>query len=146
MRPRPTWILSVMSSSNLELVRSLYEAWEVGDWSSIEWADPEIEFVIADGPDPSSRTGRAGMRAAWRGLLGAWEGYQAEAQEFRELDSERVYVKIKVSGRGKASGLQLQKPTANVFTIRAGKVTRLAIYWDSENALAELARRSEGSA
>jgi hypothetical protein len=30
-----------------------------------------------------------------------------------------------------------------VFTIRAGKVTRLAIYWDSENALAELAPGSQ---
>jgi ketosteroid isomerase-like protein len=132
-----------MSSSNLDLVRSLYEAWEVGDWSSVEWADPEIEFVIADGPDPSSRSGRAAMREAWLGLLSAWEGYQAQAQEFRELDGERVYVTISVSGRGKASGLQLEKPTANVFTIRAGKVTRLAIYWDSENALAELAPGSQ---
>jgi ketosteroid isomerase-like protein len=143
MRPLAMWILSVMSSSNLDLVRSLYEAWELGDWSSIEWADPEIEFVIADGPDPSSRSGRAAMAEAWRGLLGAWEGYQAEAQEFRELDSERVYVTIKVSGRGRASGLQLEKPTANVFTIREGKVRRLAIYWDSENALAELAPGSK---
>ncbi|HEV7585491.1 MAG TPA: hypothetical protein VGO14_06900, partial [Solirubrobacteraceae bacterium] len=67
----------------------------------------------------------------------------AEALEFRELDSERVYVTIKVSGRGRASGLQLEKPTANVFTIREGKVRRLAIYWDSENALAELAPGSE---
>jgi hypothetical protein len=41
-------------SENLDLVRSLYVAFEEGDYSSVEWADSEIEFVIADGPDPGS--------------------------------------------------------------------------------------------
>jgi hypothetical protein len=37
-------------SANLEVVRSLYAARERGDWSSTQWGDPEIEYVIADGP------------------------------------------------------------------------------------------------
>jgi hypothetical protein len=32
-------------SANLGLVRSLFEAWERGDYSSTGWADPQIEFV-----------------------------------------------------------------------------------------------------
>jgi hypothetical protein len=35
----------------------LYADWERGDYSSVEWADPLIEFGFADGPDRGGVTG-----------------------------------------------------------------------------------------
>lgn len=129
---------SPMASANLELVRSIYTYWDRADWRLGEWTDPEMELAIADGPDPASWTGLRAITAGWRDFLSTWQGYRAEAQEYREIDGERVYVLIRISGRGKTSGVEMGNLAANLFTLRSGKVTRLVIYWDPENALADL--------
>jgi ketosteroid isomerase-like protein len=138
-----------MASPNLDLVRSIYADRERGDWSSAEWADPEIEFVIADGPVPLSSTGVAQMAANWREWLSAWRDYSLQADEFRELDAERVLVLHHYSGRGKTSGLELgymQTKAAILLHIRDGKVTRLVGYNDRERAFADLGLAPEGDA
>ena len=131
-----------MASENLNLVRSIFARWDRGDYSSTQWADPEIEFVIPYGPDAISTTGLAGMEAGWRSFLSTWEeGYRAEADEYRELDDERVLVTNTYNGRGKTSGMnvrQIDARGATVVHIRSGKVTRLVLYWDLEQALADL--------
>ena len=131
-----------MSRENVELVSSIYVPWGRGDFRSVEWAHPEIEFVLADlGPDGGSWRGLSAMADAWRTYLGAWEEYRTEADEYRELDDERVLVLLHLSGRGKTSGVQLGKirtTAANLFHVRGGRVTRLVLCTDRERALADL--------
>lgn len=130
-----------MSSAKLDLVRSILVAWERGDFSSAEWAHPEIEFTIPDGPSPGSWTGVAGMAAGYRDFIDVWEDPRGEAEEFRELDDERVLVVVRRSGRGKGSGLDvrgMRTQGAILFHIRSDEVTRLVVYWDNINALADL--------
>src|SRR5690349_17885149 len=120
-------------SENLDIVRSIYADWERGDFRSSEWAHPEVEFVIADGPEPFATTGIAAMAGRWRNWLGAWEGYSLEADEFRELDGERVLVLSRYRGRGKTSGLELARVQAKAATlhyVREGKVTKFVGYND----------------
>ena len=129
-------------SANVDLVRSIYAAWERGDYSSVEWAHPEIEFVRTDSPSAGSWTGLAGMAEGWREWLSAWEELRLKADEYRELDDERVLVLVHWSGgRGKTSGLeigQMRTKGASVFHVRGGKVTRLVLYLDIDHALADL--------
>ena len=50
-----------MASANVDLVLSIYAAWDRGDYESTEWAHPDIEWVRAHGPDPGTWTGVAGL-------------------------------------------------------------------------------------
>jgi ketosteroid isomerase-like protein len=137
-----------MSRENLDLVRAIFAAWECGDFSSAEWADPEIEFVVADGPAPGSWSGLAGMAEGFRGTLSAWQEWSVEADEYGELDGGRVLVLNHYSGRGRASGLelgQIRAKGANLFHVRDGKVTRVVAYFNRERALAELGLAAEAS-
>jgi hypothetical protein len=97
----------------LDLVRSTFAAWERGDYSSAEWAHPEIEFVLADGPAPGRWTGLAGMAEGWPGFLSAWDEFSVDAEEYRELDGERVLVLNHWSGRGATSGVELGQMRTN---------------------------------
>jgi ketosteroid isomerase-like protein len=127
-------------SENLDLVRSIYTAWECGDFGSVEWAHSEIEFE-AIGFDPIKAKGVAAMAERWREWMSAWSNYRSEADEYRELDSERVLVLMRHGGRGKASGMeveQLDRQGANVFHVRDGQVVKLALYWDRDRALTDL--------
>jgi ketosteroid isomerase-like protein len=66
-------------SANIDLVRSIYAACARGDYSSVDWAHPEIEFVI-EGVEPGSWTGRSKMARAWGSWLSAWEEHRVEVQ------------------------------------------------------------------
>jgi ketosteroid isomerase-like protein len=128
-------------SSNVDLVRSLYTAWERGDWDSTDWADEEIEYVWADGPHPGRWTGRAGMAKGFRDFLSAWDVWRARAVEYRELDDERVLALTQWSGRGKSSGMdigQMHSKGAALFHVRDEKVTKLVAYLDRDRAFADL--------
>jgi hypothetical protein len=103
--------------------------------------DPEIEFVMLDGPFPGKWLGLAGMTEGWREVLNAWKGYRVEAARYWTLDDECVLVLTHQTGHGKASGFdlgQMQTENATLFDVTDGKVTRLVIYWDGGRAIDDL--------
>ena len=126
-------------AENLDLVSSIYTDWERGDFRSVDWAPPEIVFE-STGFDSTRTTGIIEMGQRWRDWMGVSQDYRTEAEEFRELDGGRVLVLMHYGGRGKASGVGIEgvkTQGANVFDIRDGKLTRLALYWNREDALAD---------
>ncbi len=129
-------------SENLNLVRSIFAAWERGDFSSADWADPEIEFIQVDGPEPSHTTGLAGMAASWSARRNVFAHVRVEAEEMHELGEARVLVLVRNHARAKVSGIEIEQlggaRTAQVWHIRDGKVAKLVIYWERERAFADI--------
>jgi hypothetical protein len=140
-------------SANRDLVRSIYARWERGDYSSTEWAHPEIEFVFADGPSPGNWTGRARMAEGWRDFFSAWEDRRVDVDEYRDLDGGRVLVLEDRSARAKISGLRIGKKVGETrskggeplpYPRRQGH--GFVTYFDRENAFADLGLAPEAGA
>ncbi len=94
-----------------------------------------------DGLNPGALWGVAALEDNWREFQGAWEDYAMKAEDDRQLADERILVMVRLSGRGKASGLEVAQTgsrAATIFTVREGKVRKLVVYWDGELALADL--------
>jgi len=128
-------------SENLDLVRSIYAGHEGGDYSRVDWAHPDIEYLIADGPTPSTFRGLAELAAGMRESLSAWQNLRTTVDEYRELDEKRVLVLLRYSGRGKTSGLELDALStrgADLIEIHEGKVTKIVKYYVLDRALADL--------
>ena len=138
---RAAGVADSLMSPNLDLVRSIYAAHERGDYSSVEWAHSDIEYVVADGPSPGTWRGLAAVAEHFRDWLNAWEDLRSEAEEYRELDDERVLVLVRFGGRGKTSSLELgdiAPKGAAMYNVHDSKVTKLVTYFDGNQALADL--------
>ena len=124
---------------SIDVVRSIYAGWERGDFSSIEWADPEIEFAFADGPEPGRWKGLDAMSRHYAEWLRGWKDFAAAPERFIAVDAERVLVLVHNTARGRSSGVELDaRSVANLFEVRNGKVTSLTQYMDRGRALADL--------
>jgi hypothetical protein len=128
-------------SENVRLARSVWEAWERGDFRSVDWADPEVEFVLADLPGAGAHVGVGAMNEAWREFLSSWDGFHVRADEYRELADRRVLVLATFGGRGKQSGVDVGRSEFKgvmAFDFQDRKVTRMVMYYNRDRGLAEL--------
>ena len=102
-------------SENLDLVRSIYADWERGDFETTDWADPNIEVVVVDGPEPGRWHGLGGMAEAVRRFLGEWADFTIEVVQARELGDGRVLMLVRHGGRGRTSSFSPRIHTATLF-------------------------------
>ena len=127
-----------MASANVELVRSIFADWERGDFRRVDWAAPDIVLVRPESLDGGEMKGLASSSKGWREWLSEWEGFCAKADEFRELDAERVLAFGRMSGRGRMSGVAADTEIVNLFHVQNSRVTRLVLYSNRERAFADL--------
>lgn len=124
-----------MSQENVEIVRRCVEAFDAGDYgAALEAFSPDVEYDLSHFPDGGIYRGRAGIREAFRTWMGTWEDYRQERDEIVDA-GDRVIVPTREYGRGKGSGLALERQTFGVWTMRDGSVIRVDFYATMAEAL-----------
>jgi ketosteroid isomerase-like protein len=125
-----------MSHSDVERLRAAYEALERGDLSSVlELIDPEAELLDRpELPDPRTYHGHEGLRASIAESVAAFEDFHFVPERFFDA-GEKVVVILKMSGRGRASGVPVEERIAHLWTIAGGRAIRLQAFTDPAEAL-----------
>lgn len=130
-----------MSEQNVELVRSLYEAFARRDnVSPFAAYDRDIEWEGSNWPELADLgfdhvyRGHEGVRKFWRHWLDAWVSIDFRL-ELRDAGDDVVAL-IWQQNCGRASGVVVEQVYAQVWTLRDGKVVRMRIFGDQNQALA----------
>jgi ketosteroid isomerase-like protein len=129
-----------MSQENVEIVRRVYDAVERGDATTVLGLyDPGIEWEFSRSPfrllfQHDVYRGHDGLRSFIRERYEeAWESIDDELEELIDA-GEHVISVITTRGRGRASGVEVEKTHAGVWTFRGRKIVRVA-WMSREEAL-----------
>ena len=125
-----------MSEENVEIVRRGWEAFDRGDLSAaMEDMSPDIETYVAP---PAPVTGTYHGIEGWVQSMLDWaEGFDElvmTAEEYFDA-GDQVVVRSRHTSRGAASGVPVEAIFWYVWTIRAGKIVRVAVFSDWSEAL-----------
>jgi ketosteroid isomerase-like protein len=124
-----------VSEQNVETVRRIHEPWARGDFSSVEWADPEIVWRSPKGLGEGVYRGVEAMVHEWVNWLRTFDELRIEALDYFDA-GDQVVSFARFGGHGKSSGIPLSEiPAAARFVLRDGKVVELEIYTDRKQAL-----------
>jgi ketosteroid isomerase-like protein len=126
-----------MSHDNVDVVRAVFEAHDRRDWNTVySFYAPEVVWQDVDGMwgDWGTARGPDGIRAAWRRWLGVLERPTFTAEDISDA-GEHVLVRLRMSGRGRESGVHVEQVIAMVWTVRGGNVVRVEVYRHREDAI-----------
>jgi ketosteroid isomerase-like protein len=126
-----------MSQENVEIVRRLIEAWNSNEQDeAIAIVDPGVVIdATRRRVNPKTYTGRQGMRRMLADTHEVWEEFRMEPDEVRDA-GDRVVAIGRWVGKGKDSGIEVQQPVADVFTLHDRRVIRLELgFTDRAEAL-----------
>ncbi|MGI8512925.1 MAG: nuclear transport factor 2 family protein [Solirubrobacteraceae bacterium] len=124
-----------MSQENVKVV---LEAFARGRHEPDAWyamLDPAVEWDTTRGmPDTQVVHGIAAVRDFFKSWSEAWDARHWEPRRTRS-GGDQVVVEVRMSGRGRQSGLVTEAIFGQLYTFRAGRVIRYVAYPSYDEAL-----------
>jgi|SRR5215218_10272002 len=128
----------VEPQANVEVVRLGYEHFNRGDLDWVmEHLDPEIVWEDArQMPDARVYRGTEEVRSFLRSFGRHWERIRFEPTELREA-GDSVLAFVRIVGRGKASGAEVDARLVHVWKMRDLRAVRIRTFFDPTEAVRE---------
>jgi ketosteroid isomerase-like protein len=130
-----------MSEENVEVVLKVVDAVNRRDPAAfMACLHPDVEWREESG-DPLP-----GLRGIYRGLvevrgwfeeavLDHWKSFDMEVEEITEAGNDRVFLGIVAAARGRASGVETELRSWQVFRFVDGKATGREVFLERDDAL-----------
>ncbi len=125
-----------MSQENVEIVRKANAAFNRRDLDHwIEFFDPEIEYHdTPEFPDGGMHLGREAFRRHVESYLDAWSDASVEVDA--RAVGEQVVGRIRYTGAGRATGIEVETPEFGVlYDFGAGRIRRVRQFTTYADAL-----------
>ena len=119
-----------MSQEYVEIVRRFLDVVDVDE--ALTYADPGIVWnPIEELPTQGHDAVRASL-AHWKA---EWDDYRLMPEEFVDM-GDRVVVTVRLGGRGRGSGVEIDARFYDVYTLRDNKIVRMDQFKERSEALA----------
>jgi ketosteroid isomerase-like protein len=135
-----------MSQENVEVVVRQFESVNARDFAAVMDAYTEDVTVVPHGDFVGVLGGQvaagrmrwlSGSGTSWTALRHFAPYYRFEVEESRDL-GDRVLIVATHHGRGRTSGVPVTTQTTYLYTVRKGKISRVEL-WDDRNEALEAA-------
>jgi ketosteroid isomerase-like protein len=125
-----------VSQQDVEVIREQFAATNRRDFArAMEFYVDDVSMDVRGGLNPGSFEGKEAVGDWFGDWIGTFEpGYLFEIQEVRDLGGGAVYVFATHGGRGRGSGVEVKGETAYLYRVRQGKIVRVALFMDAEEA------------
>ena len=126
-----------MSQENVEIVRRAYEAFAQGDIeAALAMCQPDIQVEDHERSlgTPTSYHGRDGFLTLFATVNEGFSDVRYTPEELTDV-GDRVLVEVRRTGRGRASGAQVEERQFHVWDMVAGRAARFQVYLDRNQAL-----------
>ena len=127
-------------SENLDLLRSIFAAWERGDFApGIAPLAADIRYSAAQPEGQAIASGRVEMARFLRDFLASWDRYWIELHDLEELTPGGFLASATQYGRGRDSGAETSMPAFIAVAFRGREIAQLEFFSDRASAVAALA-------
>jgi ketosteroid isomerase-like protein len=129
-------ILRVVSEGNVEVVRAFVEAYNEGDVDRLEALctdDPEIAGIRA-ALEETKYAGSGAVRRYWADATEVWSERRIDVEEIDARSDDTVVVRALWHGRGRASGIDVERRLSFRFRLQTGRVASFQTLINPEDA------------